>query len=86
MVDIATILLKACVIVNGIAFEVTKADGHPKLLATDVNRPECRASFAVRAGDFILSVSSFKEPEREAALMNAIRINNVLLMDEVKNA
>ena len=86
MSDISPILLDACVIVDGIAFEAVNIDNQKKLLATDLTHPTYKASFVVRGNEVILSVSSFQEHDREKALLEAVHINNALLLDEVANA
>ena len=86
MTDISPVLLASCVIVDGIAFEVVKADNQNRLLATDLTCPEHKASFIVRGRELVLSVSSFQRRDREKSLLEAIRINTALLLDEVNNA
>ena len=86
MTDISPVLLNSCAIVDGIAFEVVKADNQNRLLATDLTCPEHKASFVVRGRELILSVSSFQKHDRELALLEAVQINNALLLDEVVNA
>ena len=86
MADISHILMNACVIVDGIAFEATKIEGQRRLLATDLTRINYKASFILRGREFVLSVSSFQELDREKALLEAVHINNALLLDEVANA
>ena len=86
MTDISPILLNACIIVDGIAFEAVRIENRAKLLATDLTHPNHKASFVVRGKQLVLSVSSFQEHHREKALLEAIHINNALLLDEVTNA
>lgn len=80
------ILLNACLIVDGIAFEAKTMESQKRLLATDLTCPNYKASFVVRGREFVLSVSSFHKPDREKALLEAINLNNALLLDEVNNA
>ncbi|MCL1877548.1 MAG: hypothetical protein FWF80_01690 [Defluviitaleaceae bacterium] len=79
------ISLNAHTIVEGIAFEVINDKNTNKILASDLLNPSYKASFVVRGGDLILSVSSFREHTREQALHDAIRINARMLIDEVQN-
>ena len=69
MPDISPILLDACAIVDGIAFEAVKINSQKRLLATDLTHPKYKASFVVRGREFVLSVSSFHEQSRERALL-----------------
>jgi len=78
--------MNACAIVEGIAFEVASNLGNSIILASDLYNPAYKASFVVRGRDIVLSVSSFREASREFALMEAVRINNALLIDEVHSA
>ena len=77
------ILLNACLIIEGIAFEVEKTEGINKLLATDLENSGYKASFVLRGQHLDLSVSSFRDPIRELHLLEAVKINNTLLIDEV---
>jgi len=86
MSEIKKIQLNACLIVEGIAFEIITSDGQIKLIATDLDNPNYKASFVLWEHELILSVSSFREKNREQALFNSICINKALLIDEVKNA
>jgi len=80
------IMANACTIIDGIAFEVVTDNGVKKLLANDLYNPNYKASFAVIGGNLVLSVSSFREQVREQAMLDAVRINGSLLLDEVQNA
>ena len=86
MVEIEPLLLSACVIIDGIAFEVVNDMETKKLFATDLLDLSNKASFVIRGQELVLSVSSFCEKSREQALLEAISINYMLLIDEVKNA
>jgi len=81
MSAIEGIIDRAYAIIDGIAFEIINNEGTNKILAYDLYDLSQKASFALRDGNLILSVSSFKT--REQALMDAVRINNRLLLDEV---
>jgi hypothetical protein len=76
----------ACLIVEGIAFEVASGTEKTMLSATDLSNLNYKASFAIRGREFVLSVSSFREKEREQAMLEAVRINSALLLDEVQCA
>ena len=84
MTEINPILLNACLIIEGIAFEISS--DKRKILVTDLNNPNHKASFVFRENDLILSVSSFRENSREKAMIEAVHINAELLLDEVRNA
>jgi len=84
--DNAEIIMNAQVIIEGIAFEVVEESGMKKILASDLQNPDYRASFVIHGNDLVMSVSSFRENEREQALIEAISINSHLLMDEVQSA
>lgn len=87
MSDIENIINRACIIVNGIAFEVIECVGHSlMILATDLDKPENRASFTKAGNNFILSASSFKDNKRECILLDAVNRNTELLMEEMVNA
>jgi len=79
-------IMNASVIVDGIAFEVSDDGNRKKIIAKDLQNPAHRASFCVQGNCLVMSVSSFREPEREQALIDAVRINSRLLMDEVHSA
>ena len=78
--------MNANVIIEGIAFEAMVDAGTKKILASDLYNQNHKASFIVRGQELVLSVSSFREQEREQALMEATKINSRLLIDEVFNA
>jgi hypothetical protein len=82
MPSIDEIQKNASLIIEGIAFEEIKNE--KKILAIDLNNTSYKASFVVRGQDLILSVSSFREKTREQAMLEAVRINNELLIDEVQ--
>jgi len=84
--SINDIQIDACLIIDGIAFEAIKDKGINRVIATDLSNPSNKASFVIRGQDLILSVSSFREQARERALLEAVRINNALLIDEVQCA
>ena len=84
--DIEKIVSNACVIVDSIAFEVAADESTKRITATDLNNPAARASFIKRGENLVLSVSSFVKPARESALLDAVRINQQLLIDEVQSA
>jgi len=86
MLDINPVAMNACTIVEGIAFEVIDDIKTKKILASDLHNPSYKASFIVRGRDLVLSVSSFREQSREQALMEAIRINSPMLIEEVRSA
>ena len=86
MTDIQNVIEKAFLIIDGIAFETAINDEPKKILVTDLNNPIYRASFVMQQGEFTLSVSSFKRDEREQAMLDAVRINHALLIDEVRSA
>jgi len=86
MADNSAIIANACVIIEGIAFEVVNNSETKVILASDLYNSDYKASFIVHERDIVLSVSSFREQLREQALMEAVRINNHLLVDEVLNA
>jgi len=83
MLDVNPTLINACLVIEGIAFEVVKNSDEKRIFVTDINNPCHRASFVVRGRDLVLSVSSFREKPREKAMLEAVRINNALLLDEV---
>jgi len=83
---LSQIEMNACTVVEGIAFEVANKIGTKTILAHDLYNTSNKASFTVRGHELVLSVSSFREPSREQALMEAVRINSPLLIDEVYNA
>ena len=60
-----------------------KTEGINKLLATDLENSGYKASFVLRGQHLDLSVSSFRDPIRELHLLEAVKINNTLLIDEV---
>ena len=76
----------ACVIVDSLAFEVVTYNEQPRLLVTDVSKPDFKAMFYVRDNALYMSVSSFRSAGREQELLQAVRINERLLVDEVQNA
>ena len=84
MAEIKPIYINACLIVEGIAFLVDRNEN--KQLAIDTENEKQKASFTIRGHDLILSVSSFHEKEREQVMMEAVKINNALLIDEVQCA
>jgi len=86
MEDMQKIAMNAHSIVEGIAFEVVNDAGTKKILVHDLNNPNYKASLVVRGEELVLSVSSFRKQNRESALIEALRINNRLLLDEVLNA
>jgi hypothetical protein len=86
MSHIDSICVNAFIIVEGVAFEVIKNDGIIKIIATDLENPENKASFIKRGHDLIMSASSFREHAREQALLDAVRINNNLLTNGVDYA
>ena len=86
MISDNPIIHNACIIVEGIAFEITNDNNIKKILASDIYNPNYKASFVLRNHDLILSVSSFREKEREQVLLEAVHINSSILIDEVQNA
>ena len=53
---------------------------------TDISKPDFKAMFYVRDNALHMSVSSFRSARREQELLQAVRINERLLVDEVQNA
>ena len=76
----------ACVIVDNLAFEVVTYNEQPRLLVTDISKPDFKAMLYVRDNALYMSVSSFRSTRRELELLQAVRINERLLVDEVRNA
>ena len=76
----------ACVIVDSLAFEIVVHNEQPRLMVTDISKPDYKAMFYLRDNALYMSVSSFRSVCREQDLLHAIRINERLLVDEVKNA
>ena len=77
---------RACVIVDGLAFEVVAYNEQPRLMVTDMSKPDYKAMFYMRDNALYMSVSSFRSASRERDLLQAVRINERLLVDEVQNA
>jgi len=77
-------LINACLVVDGISFEVINDTVTNKLLATDLTNLSNKASLIVREGELVLSVSSFRNEERERALLEAAKINRAYLLDVEK--
>ncbi|MCL2578095.1 MAG: hypothetical protein FWE27_08620 [Defluviitaleaceae bacterium] len=62
MTEVNPIHLNACLIVAGIAFEISKKSNAKKIiLAVDLDNPSYKASFIVHGRELILSVSSFRD-------------------------
>ena len=76
----------ACLIVDSLAFEVVEYNEQPRLMVTDMSKPDYRAMFYLRDNALYMSVSSFRSTCREQDLLKAILINERLLVDEVQNA
>ena len=76
----------ACVIVDSLAFEVVVYNEQPRLMVTDIKNPDYKAMFYLRDNALYMSVSSFRSTSREQDLLQAVRINERLLVDEVQNA
>ena len=62
----------ACVIVDGLAFEVVEYNEQPRLMATDIKNPDYKAVFCIRDNTLCMSVSSFRSASREQDLLQAI--------------
>ena len=68
-IHVPDLLKNAYVIVDGIAFEYIHITN--RIIATDLNHPSYKASFAIRGLNLVLSVSTFSDT-RESTLMGIV--------------
>lgn len=79
-------LMNADVIIEGIAFKALVDKNSKRILANDLYNPNYKASFVAQNNELLMSASSFREEKREHALIEAVKINQHLLIETVLNA